>query len=1010
MIALNSAAFSAAEPCDRQPPAEESAPCSPIAPARDARGLSPSMPLSEFFDVYFTPVFLAGGRKADGTIREYEQTLKFWRLLTDDPPLNEIDTLVLTKFFDSFRQRTGKSGRGKLASNTVRKHAIALQAVLDRAGPFRRDSRNSRNAELLERVPLVEKPGIQIKEINDCMTLAEIGQFLDGCDLAKSPRGLNISPCDFWRAMVTVIYNCGPRIGTCMGLRWSWLEKDEHAQWFAIPSIADSCIGTSANKSKRHFKMYVNRHASAALQIVRGCWEGRSPRIDPDFVFPWLGTPKALQVMRRRILAGLDIVPARQEILGFHSVRKAAATAISQINPAATAAFLGHRTRDIALNHYVDKSVLLDAIEKLPQPASAFDRHPQRLLLSERGTAVLWKWERLIDTNDRRRAENPAVSDQEILDAYHWRYPHLPTATLEQLRNARRPSARLRSGMPAASQCDGLTGGSEPTVPETPATVEASPPRPSSEPTTSTASPTTVLLDRHWPQSPIEIIGPQLRIADGLSLPPEAVTQTFAILAKRGVGKTHTATVLAEEMLKLGQQIIVYDPTGAWHGLKKSADGKGPGLPAVVFGGEHADVEIHDPDYSGALIASTIIDQRISAVLDCSLLRGNDRSTFLADFFETVYHGNRSPLHLFLDEAQTIVPQRPKGGAEGTRLSVAVEDCFLQGRRRGIGATIISQRPALVSKAVTTQCEVLIAMRMVGALDRRAIQEWIAVHAEDSQRARAMIASLPSLGIGEGWVWSPGWQDLFHRVKFRLRETLDTSATPTPEMTMLERKPSAPADLAAIAEQLRQAATQKAAGREHSAPNTRKTPPAPVGNGLHAVPGTARHHRRGRPTSPRPAIGDRLPAAPQLDPPSSPPASLQARSIFSRIASAARSAMASIVGRGDASRKPAEGGERRWRDCRITELFEAWFRPLLLRGRTHASEIESFAEAVALWTELGDDLPIRKIDERSIEKYRRGLLTATHRIGLFAGEGLPAEARSHHLLCIRTLLNSCPRD
>lgn len=41
-----------------------------------------------------------------------------------------------------------------------------------------------------------------------------------------------------------------------------------------------------------------------------------------------------------------------------------------------------------------------------------------------------------------------------------------------------------------------------------------------------------------------------LRLAPTLALPAEAVTQTFAILAKRGVGKSYLAAVMTEEMLK----------------------------------------------------------------------------------------------------------------------------------------------------------------------------------------------------------------------------------------------------------------------------------------------------------------------------------------------------------------------------------------------------------------------------------------------------------------------------
>jgi uncharacterized protein len=55
-----------------------------------------------------------------------------------------------------------------------------------------------------------------------------------------------------------------------------------------------------------------------------------------------------------------------------------------------------------------------------------------------------------------------------------------------------------------------------------------------------------------------------LQISRELSLPAEAVSETFAILAKRGAGKTYTAAVLVEELLKAGLQVVVVDPVGVW--------------------------------------------------------------------------------------------------------------------------------------------------------------------------------------------------------------------------------------------------------------------------------------------------------------------------------------------------------------------------------------------------------------------------------------------------------------
>lgn len=281
-----------------------------------------------------------------------------------------------------------------------------------------------------------------------------------------------------------------------------------------------------------------------------------------------------------------------------------------------------------------------------------------------------------------------------------------------------------------------------------------------------------------------------LNISKDLKLPLDAITGTFAILAIRGSGKSHTACVMAEEMLKAGQPIVAYDPTGAWWGLKSSADGKRAGFPVVIFGGEHADVPLEET--AGETIASTIVEKRIPAILDCSLLRKGARIRFMTTFCETLYHKNREPLHLFLDEVQTVAPQNIRAMPEASRLLGAVEDIILQGRRRGLGLTAISPRPAVVNANVRSACQTLIAMRVgSGKLDRKAIEEWVEAHG-DHDTAKAMLSSLASLPTGDAWVWNPP-DDIFKRVHFRDCETFDSRATPK-----IGRKAVTPQRMAAI--------------------------------------------------------------------------------------------------------------------------------------------------------------------------------------------------------------------
>jgi len=96
----------------------------------------------------------------------------------------------------------------------------------------------------------------------------------------------------------------------------------------------------------------------------------------------------------------------------------------------------------------------------------------------------------------------------------------------------------------------------------------------------------------------------KLRIGPGLSLPLDAITQTFCIFGKRGSGKSNGATVLVEELLKAEQPVVVLDPVDAWFGLKSSFDGKGPGFPVYIFGGAHKDLPLEPT--AGSLIAEVV--------------------------------------------------------------------------------------------------------------------------------------------------------------------------------------------------------------------------------------------------------------------------------------------------------------------------------------------------------------------------------------------------------------------
>lgn len=140
-----------------------------------------------------------------------------------------------------------------------------------------------------------------------------------------------------------------------------------------------------------------------------------------------------------------------------------------------------------------------------------------------------------------------------------------------------------------------------------------------------------------------------LKIARTLSLPLEAQTQTFAILAIRGVGKTYACLKMAEQMHEHALQFVFVDPTGVAWGLRSSADGTSPGLPVVIFGGERGDVPLEEN--GGRTVADFVIDEGVSCVLDLSDLRKAASVRLMTDFAERLYQRKarkRDPLHVFL--------------------------------------------------------------------------------------------------------------------------------------------------------------------------------------------------------------------------------------------------------------------------------------------------------------------------------------------------------------------------
>jgi hypothetical protein len=276
-------------------------------------------------------------------------------------------------------------------------------------------------------------------------------------------------------------------------------------------------------------------------------------------------------------------------------------------------------------------------------------------------------------------------------------------------------------------------------------------------------------------------------------LPAAALDARLAVVGTSGSGKTYATKGLVEWLMQAGARVCVVDPLGVWWGLRLAADGTTPAAsPAVVFGGRHADVPLTAG--MGAALGRLVGTRALACVVDVSDLGGAAaRRRFMTAFTGALYTSNTEPLHLVLDEADLWAPQRVR--LDGHDLLGRVEEIVRRGRARGFVPWLITQRPAVLHKDVLSQADILVSMKLTSSQDRAAVGRWIEGQA-DRAEGRRILAALPRLGRGEGWVWAPS-DGVLARVTFPRIQTFDSSGAPR----RAERRQAAaptPVDLSAL--------------------------------------------------------------------------------------------------------------------------------------------------------------------------------------------------------------------
>ncbi|MGA2070623.1 MAG: ATP-binding protein [Sedimentisphaerales bacterium] len=162
------------------------------------------------------------------------------------------------------------------------------------------------------------------------------------------------------------------------------------------------------------------------------------------------------------------------------------------------------------------------------------------------------------------------------------------------------------------------------------------------------------------------------------------------------------------------------------------------------------------PSDIDVLVASWVGHDKPLTVLDVSGVPSETTAAVVGTLIRIVYDtlfwggslpigGRQQPLMIVLEEAHLFLPEGGSGPAHRTIGKIAKE-----GRKYGVGMTIVTQRPGEVDSTVVSQCGTMVAMRLTNRTDRSAVAAMMPDDLGD------LTAMLPSLRTGEALITGEG--------------------------------------------------------------------------------------------------------------------------------------------------------------------------------------------------------------------------------------------------------------
>lgn len=173
--------------------------------------------------------------------------------------------------------------------------------------------------------------------------------------------------------------------------------------------------------------------------------------------------------------------------------------------------------------------------------------------------------------------------------------------------------------------------------------------------------------------------------------------------------------------------------------------------------------------------------------------------------------GRQRPLLLVYEEAHGYLPRGSASQFISGYAGRAVRRVVKEGRKYGVGAMVVSQRPADLDETVLSQCGTFITLRLSNSEDQSRIRATV------PESLAGLIDLIPALRTGEALVVGEAVQ-LPSRVRFPLVEPRPDSSDPVPSVSWQNPLPSSPNYAEAVtAWRIQRSAEPVGEGAEHGA-------------------------------------------------------------------------------------------------------------------------------------------------------------------------------------------------